>query len=225
MNEGASKTDYAVCANRAYRFLTVAVVTKFAVFLTGIEQFLVCHRMTAETAKLEDVKGEGILDFLAMADTFTSFLAVLFLCLWLSRAVAAGVVTLRKEGLPRQMGWWCAVGIAASVLTTVVSFASLFLRAGVLRPLFEGAEAVPLRIPAELPVRFFEIESLSAVAMAVLQVLVFLFFRSLILRSSAAPAEGGRPSVPEVRDQPPEPVPEKVPEPDAGFGWPDQPER
>ena len=220
MGDVRQEADYVTSQNRAYRFLTIAVVTKFASFLTGIGQFRTSLWLTGETAAPEELMEGGLLQMLATADGLMSLAAVIFFCLWLARASAGGVVTLAKEGLPRRMGVLCVAGVLASVLANFVSLGSVFGQMAVLfrhlAPLQEGA-AAPIRIPHELPVLYFKVQSLTLLVTSVLQLLVFAFFRTLIRRSAEAEA----PVVEDPAQVPAEAVPS--PESDTGFGWPEQP--
>lgn len=224
MDDVRQDADYVTSLNRAYRFLTVAVVTKFASFLTGFGQFRASLRLTGETATLDDVVEGGFLQLLAGADGLVSLVAVICFCLWLARASAGGVVTLAKDGLPRRMGVVCALGVAASLLANVVSLGGAFVQAGVLfRQLMPaGAEAVnALAVPRELPIVYFKVHALVLLATSVLQLGAFLFFRALIRRTSEAEAPVPAPAVETPAQVPAGDAP--TPESDAGFGWPEQP--
>ena len=220
MEDVRQAAGYETSQNRAYRFLTIAVVTKFASFLTGIDQFRTSLRLTGETAAPEELMEGGLLQMLATADGLMSLAAVVFFSLWLARASAGGVVTLAKDGLPRRMGVLCVAGVLASVLANFVSLGSVFGQMAVLfrhlAPLQEGAVA-PIRIPHELPVLYFKLQSLTLFLTAALQLVVFAFFRTLIRRSAEAEA----PAVEDPAQVPAEAVPS--PESDTGFGWPEQP--
>ena len=97
MSDVRQEADDATSLNRAYRFLTVAIVTKFASFLTGIGQYRTSLGLSGETATLDDVVEGGFLQLLAGADGLVSLVAVVCFCLWLARASAGGVVTLAKD--------------------------------------------------------------------------------------------------------------------------------
>ena len=224
MEDVRQAAGYETSQNRAYRFLTIAVVTKFASFLTGIDQFRTSLRLTGETAAPEELMEGGLLQMLATADGLMSLAAVVFFSLWLARASAGGVVTLAKDGLPRRMGVLCVAGVLASLLANVVSLGGAFVQAGVLfRQLMSaGAEAVnALAVPRELPIVYFKVHALVLLATSVLQLGAFLFFRALIRRTSEAEAPVPAPAVETPAQVPVGDSPTS--ESDAGFGWPEQP--
>ena len=224
MSDVRQEADYATSLNRAYRFLTVAIVTKFASCLTGIGQYRTSLGLSGETATLDDVVEGGFLQLLAGADGLVSLVAVVCFCLWLARASAGGVVTLAKDGLPRRMGVVCALGVTASLLANVVSLGGAFVQAGVLfrQLLPEGAEAVnPLVIPRELPIVYFKVHALVLLAASALQLGAFLFFQTLIRRTAEAVASVPAPAVETPAQVPAGDAP--APESGAGFGWPEQP--
>ncbi len=205
---------------KARGFLAVAIVTKFAALLTGAAQLQRTLALTDEMAAYKDVLDDGPLAALAALDAPLSLVTIVFFCLWLARATAAGRVSFAKEGWPRRMGAFCWTGLAASALTTLVALGSTVVKAVILMRSFlplDGAMS-PLQIPEELPVAFLRLDALTLVVLSFLQLIVFAFFRILVkkaMEEEPAPEES-------VKAAPPEKAEEESKE---GFGWPEQPTR
>lgn len=218
MEEIRATNAYVMSMNRAYRTLTVAVVTKFAALLTGIGRFKGSLALTDETASPQALAEGGILPFLAMADGVVSLLAIVFFCVWLARAAARRTVSLGKDALPRRMGGLCAAGVAASLLANLTSMGMTLVETGLLcrfvtsLPLSEAAMGT-IRIPAEVPVLYLTLQGATLAVVSAFQLGVFLFFRALMRRTVTA------------ADAPEPPASQPLPAgqgPDTGFGWPDR---